>query len=389
MRNPAILGGQPLFNPAVNFVKPLLPSYNELEANIKDIFETGMLTKGKYLRSYEENIKEYLGVKHAIGVSSCTMGLIILLKCLDLKGEVIVPSFTFPATVHAIMWNNLKPVFVDCDTETFNLMPSAVEKAITPETSAILGVHIFGNPPDITSLEHMAHKYNLKLIFDSAHGFGTKYKGNFCGSYGHGEVFSTSPTKLMVTGEGGVVTTSDGDLAKKIRTGIEYGNPGDYDCIFPGLNARLGEFNAITGIHSLALLEKNAVKRNELAICYKKHLSSVPGISFQKIERENRSSYKDFAILVGNEFGLSRDLLWKSLECDGISTKRYFYPPNHSQKALEHMKNSCNLPNTDFVADRVLCLPIYYSMTEEIIIKITDTIKNIYENREAIERSEK
>jgi dTDP-4-amino-4,6-dideoxygalactose transaminase len=383
MKKPAVLGGNPTFSPPLPFVKPLLPAYEDMEIKLKDIFSSGMLTKGKYLKEYEEKLKEYLCVNNAIGVSSCTLGLIMVLHCMDLKGEVIVPSFTFPSTVHAIMWNNLKPVFVDCDRETFNIIPSRVEEAITSQTSAIMAVHIFGNPADVEVLEDISIRYNLKLIFDSAHGFGSELNGKTLGRCGDAEVFSTSPTKLLVTGEGGVITTEDGELAEKIRTAIEYGNPGDYDCIFKGLNARLAEFNSLAGIYSLKLLDENAQLRNHLASLYKKYLSTVPGISFQKINPAGKSSYKDFSILIEPSFELSRDLLYKALEAEGVSTRKYFYP-NHRQKALRHMDLNCKLPFTDEISEKVICLPIYSSMTDDMVKTISELIYNLYEARNEI-----
>ncbi|HPZ10394.1 MAG TPA: DegT/DnrJ/EryC1/StrS family aminotransferase, partial [Candidatus Eremiobacteraeota bacterium] len=361
MNKPAILGGKPAFTPALPFLRPFLPSYEVMENDLKSIFSSGILTKGKYLKEYESVLKRHLGVDHAVGVSSCTLGLVMVLRCLELKGNVIVPSFTFPSTIHAIMWNKLTPLFVDCHNETFNLDPSLVEKAINSETSAILAVHIFGNPADVEVLEDIARRYKLKLIFDTAHGFGSELNGKPLGIYGCAEVFSTSPTKLLITGEGGVVTTGDDELAEKIRIGIEYGNPGDYDCLFAGLNARLSEINSLTGIYSFSLLEENAKIRNRLVELYKKYLSSIPGITFQKIN--GKSSYKDFAILVGSEYGLSRDHLWRALESEGVITRRYFYPPNHLQKALKYLNSNYNLPVTEEIAERVLCLPIYSSMS--------------------------
>ena len=385
MNKPAILGGKAAFEPGLPFLRPYLPSYNEMEKELKEIIFSGMLTKGKLLKDYEEKLSHYLSVPHAVGVSSCTMGLLFAIKCLDLKGEVILPSFTFFSTAHAVMWNNLTPLFVDCDPETFNISPSEVRKAITEETSAIIGVHIFGNPADVYELEEIAKEYNLKLIFDSAHGFGSLIDGKRLGSFGDAEVFSTSPTKLLVTGEGGVVTTGNEELSQKIRIGIEYGNPGDYDSIFAGLNARLAEFNSLLGIKSLNILEENAVLRNKLAELYKNELSSVPGISFQKIKEGNRSSYKDFAILIGPDFRLSRDLVWKALESEGIYTKRYFYPPIHRQKCMSYMNcTDKGLENTVKVSEEVLCLPLYASMEEDAVKKVAGVIKNLYNFRDEI-----
>jgi len=385
MYKPAILGGEPLFISPLPFLKPYLPSYDDMEKDLREILASGILTKGRVLKKYEKDLENYLSVPCAVGVSSCTLGLLLLLRCLDLRGEVIVPSFTFPATVHSIMWNNLNVVFADCDPETFNISLSSVKKAITSKTSAILAVHIFGNPADVEELEDIARENNLKLIFDSAAGFGSTIEGRPLGCFGDGEVFSTSPTKLLITGEGGIVTTGNEELAAKLRIAIEYGNPGDYDCIFAGLNARLEEINSLLGIYSLKILDENVKIRNRLAEIYKRELSSIPGISFQKIKAGSISSYKDFAILIGKDFGLSRDTVWKALKAEGIETRRYFYPPNHRQKALAHVNSDDEiLRNTNKIAGEVLCLPIYSSMTEETIKKVAQALKNLYEFKEEI-----
>jgi len=314
MTKPAILGGKPSFEKKIPFVRPLMPDYNDMEDDLKQIISSGMLTKGNYLKKYEADLSSYFGVENAIGVSNCTTGLIITLKCFGLTGEVIVPSFTFCSSVHSIIWNNLTPVFVDCSADTFNINPALVEEAITEKTSAIMAVHIFGNPSPVKELEKIARKHNLKLIFDSAHGLGSLIDGKPPGNYGNGEVFSSSPTKLLVTGEGGIITTKDKELTEKLRIFIEYGNPGDYDCIYAGINGRLSEINSLLGIHSLKLLEQNVRTRNNLAELYIELLSEIPGISFQKISAGCRSSYKDFAILLGKDFGIPRDLFYESLK---------------------------------------------------------------------------
>src|SRR3989344_1126517 len=177
----AILGGQPAFAQPLPITKPTIPSIAKLTSQYTQILESGMITNAGYVKEFEKQVANYLGVKEAVAVSSCTSGLMLTFKILKLKGEVILPSFTFHATAHALVWNNLKPVFVDCLPETYNIDPAQVEKAITPQTSAILGVHIFGNPADISALEKIAKKHRLKLIFDAAHGFGSQYQGKNIG----------------------------------------------------------------------------------------------------------------------------------------------------------------------------------------------------------------
>ncbi len=383
MRKPARLGGKPLFSEWLPITRPTLPSFDELASPLRETVEKGLLSNvGINVRKLEEEIEINLEVENAIAVSSCTLGLILALKCLGLKGEVIVPSFTFSATVHSLIWNNLTPVFADCDPETYNMDVEQVESLITPQTSAILAVYIFGNPPDIEGLEKIAFQRGLRLVFDSAHGLGSLYKGKPPGSFGDVESFSMTPTKLVVAGEGGMVTTSDDELAERVRMGRNYGDPGNYDCEFVGLNARMPEWNAILALKSLEMLEENASRRNELVKMYKDRLSKVPGISFQKIGKGCRSSFKDFSLYIdANKFGLNRDELAVALKKERIQTRKYFYPPIHWQRAYKEYYDSYRgkLPVTERVSQNLLSIPLYSHMPEEEVEKVCVAIENIHD----------
>jgi len=382
---PAILGGTPIFSPALPFAKPYLPAYGQVEEHFREIMASGMLTKGKYLEEYEQDLATYLQVPHAIAVSSCTMGLILLAKALGLKGEVIVPSFSFFATFHSLVWNGIKPVFVDCEPDTFTISLKAAQNAVTPQTSGILVTYLFGNPPDIEGLTELAKKNHLVLMFDAAHGFGALYHGHKPGSFGEGEVFSSSATKLLVTGEGGVVTCRDEKTARELRILREYGNAGDYDCAVAGLNARMTEFQAVLGIEGLKTLDQQSEMRNQLAERYIAGLSRIPGIDFQKICKNCRSSYKDFAILIDRKkFGLSRDLLQKVLYPEGISAKAYFAPPGHLQKV--YRRTNLELEQTERISNNVLCLPFFTGMEASDLDKVVEAVERIYHNREEISR---
>ena len=200
-----------------------------------------------------------------------------------------------------LIWAGLRPVFADVDRATNNLGPAAAEAAITPQTTAIVAVHQFGNPADIIGLRAVAKKHGLKLIFDAAHGAGAHYRGEPVGKQGDAQIFSLSPTKLLITGEGGIVATNDDGLAEKIRMGREYGNDGNYDSAFAGLNARMPEFNAMLGLHSLKRLEQAAEHRNETVALFREVLESVPGIGFQQVRSDDRHSYREISITI--EFG--------------------------------------------------------------------------------------
>ncbi|MBI4234985.1 DegT/DnrJ/EryC1/StrS family aminotransferase [Candidatus Peregrinibacteria bacterium] len=386
---PAILGGPPAFEKIIPITCPTIPSTADLFKEYKKIFKSGMLTNASYVEAFEEAVQKYTGAKYAIATNSCTNGMMLTIKALGLKGEVILPSFTFHATAHAAAWNGLKLVFVDCDPKTYNIDPKKVEAAITPQTCAIMAVYIFGNPPDIESLEKVAKKHKLKLILDAAHGFGTKYQGKSAGGFGDAESFSLSPTKLLTSGEGGLVTTNDPDLARKLKTGRNYGDPGTYDSEFSGFNARMSELHAALGLTSLKVLTKNVQRRNQMVTLYKKLLSQIPGIDFQQIEKGNISSYKDFSILIdAKAFGLSRDQAYQALNKENIMVKKYFYPAVHNQIAFRgYPKRDTGLKNTNFIAENSLSLPLFSHITEAQIRKIVKTVEVLHVNANAIKKN--
>lgn len=378
---PAILGGAPAFQEKLPFMRPTLPSPSVVEGPIRQCLETGMLTKGMYLDQFEQKLASYLGVKHAVAVSSCTTGLMLVYKCLGLTGEVVVPSFTFMATVHPLVWQGATPVFVDIDPDTWNVDPAQVEAAITPRTSAIVGVHVFGNPAAVEVLEAIARRHQLPLIFDAAHGFGALHQGRPVGGNGVAEVFSASPTKLLVTGEGGVVATNDDALAHQLRIAREYGNDGSYDSVLPGINARMQEFSAILGLHGLDILEDNARQRNALAQRYQAQLVDLPGIGFQRIAAGDRSSYKDYTIRIEpQEFGLDRDGVRAALDAEGIDTRLYYVPPVHRHTTYRELtaRQQPHLPVTDRVAEQVLSLPMYSHMPPAFVDRVCEALKRIH-----------
>jgi dTDP-4-amino-4,6-dideoxygalactose transaminase len=345
-----------------------------------------MVTNSNYVQQFEERVADYLEVKEAICVSSCTSGLMLVIKALEITGEVIIPSFTFFASGHALLWNNLKPVFVDCSSSTYNLNHNIINECITPNTSAIMAVHIFGNPVEMESIEKIATDNNLKVIIDSAHAIGTRYKGRLVGSFGDAEVFCLSPTKVLTAIEGGIITTNDTVLAKRLRIGRDYGNPGNYDCEFLGLSARMEEFNALIGLKGLEDIEGIVAKRSRLVNVYHENICQIPGISFQQIDAGNTSSWKDLGIIINrDDFGLDRDKLAYALDIEGIATKKYFYPSLHQQKLYSRYQQQ-PLPATEYVSNNIICLPLYSHMEEKIVQDICYAVWRIYRYREEIAR---
>jgi len=342
-----------------------------------------MLTKGKHLSRLEALVGERLGVAHAIAVSSCTVGLLLVYDALGLSGEVIVPSFTFMATVHPLMWVGAQPEFVDVDPNTWCLDPNAVRATITDRTTGIVAVHNFGNPAAVSELEAIARSSGVPLVFDSAHAFGSLYRGSPIGGFGAAEVFSLTPTKPVVAGEGGIIATNDADLADHVRLAREYGNPGDYGSEIPGLNARMAEFNALVARRSLDSLEDNIARRLDLATLYTKRLGVIPGITFQDVSSADRSTYKDLSVRIDEDsFGLSRDELAAALRAENIDTRKYHDPPVHTHKSYRHLYGRFrkSLPVTDHLAPRCLSLPIWSRMDPFIVEEIANAIERLHVN---------
>ena len=372
--------------PRIPLVKPAVPSYSDLSENLENILASGMLTKGDRLREFEEAAARYLKVKHAVAVSSGTIGLMLAYRALNLQGEAIVPSFTFMATVSALVWAGVKPVFAETDFQTRNIDPQAVEEKITPRTSAIIAVHNFGNPAPIDELRQIAERHNLRLIFDAAHAFGSTYRTRAVGSQGDAQVFSLSPTKLVIAGEGGVVATNNDELAKGLRRGREYGNDGTYDSAFAGLNGRLPEMSALLASESLRSLDGAVENRNAYADFYRKELGRLGGIVFQKVAAADRSTYKDFCITVDeNEFGLSRDELARALAEENIETRSYYNPPVHLQTAYRQFTTE-SLPFTERLARESLSLPMWSEMEAETLERVCRVIESIQQSSGQIKR---
>ncbi|MGH2705950.1 MAG: DegT/DnrJ/EryC1/StrS family aminotransferase [Actinomycetota bacterium] len=379
---PALLGGRPAFPAGLPLVRPALPDPELLADDLRTIVESRVLTNGPYVRELERRAAVELGVRHCIAVSSCTTGLMLLLRAADLSGEVIVPSFTFAATAHAPTWNGLRPVFCDIDPATLTLSASAARNAARLRSSAILATHTFGTPCDIEGLTELAASAGLRLFFDAAHAFGSLHGGLPVGGFGDGEVFSLSPTKVVVAGEGGIIATNQDLLAERCRIGRDYGNPGDYDCRFVGLNARMSEIHAATALRSLDGLEARLFRRNELARLYRESLAGVPGLSFPTVPEGDRSTYKDLTVLVEpEEFGYSADALASALAAEGVDTRRYYTPPLHRMRAYRHAGRADALPVTEQVAARVLTLPLWSDMDDDEVLAVAEAIRRIHRFR--------
>lgn len=377
MERPAVFGGRPLFDKPLPIARPLLAPSAEILEPCRHVIESGRLTSGEMVRKLEAAAAQYLDVPECVAVSSCTSGLMLVERCLGLTGRVIVPSFTFFATAHSLLWNNLEPVLVDCDERSWNLDPARVEWAIGPGVSAILAVHLYGNPADTAALERIAARAGLHLIVDAAHAFGAARRGRRVGPAGDAEVFSLSPTKLLVAGEGGLIATRSRKLAAALRAARNYGDAGDYDCPELGLNARLSEFHAALALAGLPLVERHVESRNRLAHIYEQYLGSEPGLALQHIRPGDRSTRKDFSISIDeSHFGVSRRFLEFALQKENIEVRRYFDPPLHRQRLYRryYRPEVDPLGTAERLSRGVLSLPIHPHMSEDDAARIARRI---------------
>ena len=374
---------EPLFDRKVPIAAPTLSATEGLLEEFRRVLNSPQLTNGRWVAELEERAAVALDVPHCVAVSSCTSGLMLVARCLDLEGEVIVPSFTFFATAHSLLWNGLEPVLVDCDPQSFNIDPASVERALTDRTAAILAVHIFGCPARTEALEEIARKKGLPLIFDGAHAFGAQQGGRGVAVWGDATVFSLSPTKPLVAGEGGIIATRHPHLAQRLRQARNYGKGANYDCELVGLNARMTEFQAVVAVAGLPDVEQGIAQRRRLVRIYRSYLDAVPGLRTQAVEGTGVSSWKDFAVVIDpDEFGLSRDQLERLLSSDNIETRRYFDPPLHRQKIYRryYRPEEDPLSVTDQVSSGVLCLPLYTGLTERTAEAIADRITWLHRN---------
>jgi dTDP-4-amino-4,6-dideoxygalactose transaminase len=369
---PAAEGGQPMFPEGLPLARPDVADPGSVARATAEILASGVLTNGPYVRRLEECAARYLGVRHCVAVASCTAGLMLVLRVSGLSGDVVLPSFTFSATAHAVAWNGLRPAFTDIRPDNLLLDPAAAARATGMRTSAILATHTYGTPCDVEALRNVARRNGIRLFFDAAHAFGSRRGSAMVGGFGDAEVFSLSPTKVLIAGEGGIIATNDDTLAERCRYGRDYGNPGDYDTRFVGLNARMSELHAATALASFSNLEERIGRRNQLAERYRKALGNLPGIGFPVVGEGDRSTYKDFTILVdAEEFGMGAAELAQALAAEGVQTRRYYSPPVHRQRAYRTVGHSNGaLPVTDAAAARVLTLPLWTGMDDEQVDRV-------------------
>jgi dTDP-4-amino-4,6-dideoxygalactose transaminase len=363
----------------IPIVQPTLHDFDQVVAEFRQAWDSGQVTTGVFTRRFEEAVEEKLQVPQAIMVQSCTAGLMLVLRALNLKGEVIMPAFTWTSTAHATVWNGLTPVFADILPGTYTLDPEAAARALTPHTAAVMPVNVFGCPPDYQAFHHLAQKHGLPLVYDSAQGLGSQYQSadgiwQFAGSFGEAEVFSLSPTKVVSAMEGGLITTRNSDLADTLRQMRDYGKtPDSSDIAWLGLSARVPEINAIVARHNLGHTEELIARRGELVRLYRGSLDNLPGVHFQEIASGCRSSYNYCTVFIDTARArCSRDEVYEHLQGRGIQAKKYFYPALHCQQVYQALGAPYRgrLPVTEQAAASGLALPLFSHMTPEQVEEV-------------------
>lgn len=368
--------------------RPNIGSREKLLTRINDMLDRRWLSNnGPFLLELEQNLAKYLGVKHCVVMANATIALEIAARALGFHGEVIVPSFTFVATAHALQWQEITPVFCDVDPLTHNINPAKIEKLITPRTTGILGVHVWGRACDIETLSAIARKHRLKILFDAAHAFACTHHGQMIGGFGDAEVFSFHATKFFNTFEGGAVTTNNGQLAQRARGMRNFGFAGLDTVLDLGTNGKMSEISAAMGLTSLESLDEFISVNYHNYLTYIDKLKDIPGIRLIAYDPQERNNYQYVVLEVdGDAAGLSRDLLVDILHAENIRVRRYFYPGCHQMEPYRSYFPNAGLllPETEKLTRKVIQLPTGTSVNNADIDKICTTIRFIINNAKEI-----
>lgn len=359
----AIITGRPTFKSPIHVGFPIMEddTRERFQNLLSEAFDRNYLTNnGPLVRRLETQIAELHEVKHCVAVCSGTLAQMLLMKALGLRGQVILPSFTFLATAHASVWQDLEPVFCDISRKSLLIDPDKVEKLITAATSAIIGVHLFGNVCDVKRLRTIARKHDLKLIFDAAQSFNCSKGRTTVGGFGDAEVLSFHATKIFSTFEGGAVLTDDAHLADRIRSSRNFGFEGDANVTTLGINAKMSEASAAMGLASFPAIPERIERGRRTFELYRDRLSSLPGIRFQDFEEQGQSNFHYVVALVDEgDFGVSRDVLFRVLHEENVLVQKYFSPGCHRMPFYRNLSPNTewDLPVTEDISDRVLCFP--------------------------------
>ncbi len=386
----AIFGGAPSFREKLHVGRPNIGNRRALLTRIDDILERRWLSNnGPCVQELERRLAEFAGVKHCIAMCNATVALEIVIRALGLKDEVIVPSFTFIATAHALQWQGVTPVFCDIDPATHNLDLRRVREAITPRTTGIIGVHLWGRPCEIEALSEIGHERGLKLIFDAAHAFGCSHQGRVIGGFGDAEVFSFHATKFFNTFEGGAVATNDDELARKIRLMMNFGFAGYDDVVQLGTNGKMTEVSAAMGLENLLSLDEFIDTNRTNYAHYRRELQRIPGLTVLTFDQEQRNNYQYVVVEIDeNVTEINRDQIMKILWAENVLARRYFYPGCHRMEPYRSLfpDAGSRLPATEKLVERVLVLPTGTAVTTADISQLCSIIETVVLNGAEVRR---
>ena len=384
----SIFGGKPCFTEKLHVGRPNIGDRKKFIDYVNTMFDNRWLTNnGPFVQRFEKELTDMLGVRNCIVVCNATVGLEIVTRALGLGGEIILPSFTFIATAHSLQWQGITPVFCDINPKTHNIDPLCAEKLITPRTSGILAVHVWGKPCDIDALEELTNRKNIKLYFDSAHAFGNTFEGKMIGNFGNAEVFSFHATKFFNTFEGGAITTNDDDLAKKVRSMVNFGFSGIDMVTSIGINGKMNEICAAMGITNLENLDDIIDINLQNYHCYKHEFESIQGIKMISFDETEKNNYQYIILEIDEKkTKISRDLLVQILHSENILARRYFYPGCHQMEPYRSYFPNAGLllPETEKLTKRVMSLPSGSSVSPKDIIEICQIIRMVLNNGEII-----
>jgi dTDP-4-amino-4,6-dideoxygalactose transaminase len=358
--------------------QPSLPPLEDFVESLKEIWDTKILTnQGPFHQAFEKALSDYLGVKYVSVFSNGTLALITALQCLGIKGEVITTPYTFVATTNSLHWNGITPVFCDVDPVFGNLDPDKIEALITPATTAIMPVHVYGNPCDMVKIEAIAKKHRLKVIYDAAHAFGVKREGQSILNKGDLSILSFHATKAFNTIEGGAIISHDLSTKERIDNLKNFGITDEVTVVEPGINAKMNELQCAFGLLQLKDIEKNILKRKAVTEFYREQLRNIKGIRVLEDEAQVEHNYSYFPIFVNREYTITRDGLYEFLKEHHIYSRRYFYPLVSSFSPYNELNSSKRetLLNAFKLSEEVLCLPIYSEIEPYFLNKIVDLIK--------------
>lgn len=363
----------------ITVTSPLLPDLDEFHGLLKEIWDSKWITNnGSFHKKLEAALCEYLKVPYVSLFTNGTLPLLTALQALRITGEVITTPYSFVATTHALWWNGIKPVFVDIDPRTGNLDPNKIEAAITPKTTAILPVHVYGKPCDIDAIQAVADKYGLKVIYDAAHAFGVEVNGESILNAGDISTLSFHATKVFNTIEGGAMIMHDAKTKQRIDYLKNFGFAGETEVVGPGINSKMDEVRSAYGLLNLKQVDAAIAARKKVAMAYRDALRNVEGITFWDDMPGVKHNYSYFPIFVDAEkYGMTRDELYFKMKDQGVWGRRYFYPlisEFSTYRGLESAKPE-NLPQATKMAESVICLPMHHALSEEDCSRVIDVIK--------------